>query len=145
MTAEVWDSYPQPVAQGYLMETIGDLSRWSTGRPDGAEIVVLGIHSPALQWTLRGIPQAKFADALAVGSQPPLVITPQQQQPALAAAYRGQDFVWGVEPNWTDMTLIDRLSWVAFHSSPKNRQMIILWARTDLFPDHSSTPVQAAP
>ncbi|MDD5367661.1 MAG: hypothetical protein PHQ40_01135 [Anaerolineaceae bacterium] len=144
-TAEMWDSYPQPVAQRYLMDTIGDLSRWSIGRPDGSEIVVMGFHSPALRWALRGIPLAKFADALAVGSQPQLVITAQADQPALAASYRGQDFVWGVEPNWSAMGLIDRLSWVAFHSGPMESQKIILWARSDLFPDHTNSPVQAAP
>jgi hypothetical protein len=127
------------------METIGDLSRWSSGRPDGAEIVVLGVHSPALQWVLRGFPQAKFTDVLAAGSQPPMVITPQQEQPTLAATYRGQDFVWGVEPNWAGMSITDRISWIAYHTSPKNNQMIILWARSDLFPDHTTTTGQAAP
>jgi hypothetical protein len=145
MTAEVWDTYPQPVAQSYLTETIGDLSRWSSGRPDGAEIVVLGVHSPALQWALRGFPLAKFTDVLAAGSQPPMVITPQQEQPTLAATYRGQEFTWGVEPNWAGMSITDRISWIAYHTSPKNNQMIILWARSDLFPDHIPTTGQAAP
>jgi hypothetical protein len=89
------------------------------------------------------MPNAEFTPVLAPGSQPPLVITVQQQQPGLAASYRGEEFVWDEQPDWQSLDVLGRLTWVAYHTAPLQSQKIILWARADIFPDHTTAGATA--
>lgn len=141
--AELWQTYPIPRDQRYLFETVGQLSEWNTGRKDAVQIVVAGISSDALRWAMRGMPNAEFTPILAPGSQPPLVITMQQQQPGLAASYRGEEFVWDEQPDWQSLDVLGRLTWIAYHTAPLQSQKIILWARADIFPDHTTAGATA--
>ena len=136
--ANQWQDSSAPQDQVYLLETIGDLSLWNTGRRDAIEMVVVDLPISSMEWTLRDMPNVRFSNALQPGSQPPLVLTAESQQPELAASYRGQAFVWDISPDWPGMSLIDQASWVAFHTTPTRRQTLILWARADQFIDHTS-------
>ncbi len=132
--ADLWGSYPRPEQARFLGETVGDLSYWRTGDRDAIDLTVLGIQSPALEWSLRGLGQAQTAAVLGTAAQPSLVITPQQEQtPQLAAAYRGQNFLWDVSPDWSSMDALDWLSWIAFRAAPQKQTFVILWARSDVF------------
>jgi hypothetical protein len=77
-------------------------------------------------------------DALDASSAPPLLITPLQNEPALAAPYRGQDFTWHQQPTW-DAGFNEWLRWIILREMPQSFDTILLWARDDLFID-SNTP-----
>jgi len=70
----------------------------------------------------------------ASASAPALVITDDKPSPELAETYRGQDFVLAVNPTW-QMSFDEWLQWVAFKTVPVSKTILVLWARTDLFPD----------
>jgi len=63
-----------------------------------------------------------------------LITQESAEDPALSAAYRGQDFVWSVYPGWTGALPPDLIGWFTFRQAPLQLESIILWARNDLFP-----------
>jgi hypothetical protein len=85
--------------------------------------------------------QAQTAAVLGTTAQPSLVIAPQQEQtPQLAAAYRGQNFLWDVSPDWASMDGLEWLSWIAFRTAPLKPTSVILWARSDVFLGATAAP-----
>ena len=60
-------------------------------------MTIAGIDSPALRWLLRDRP-VEVRSAAGAGLQPAHGDQPDQQDPALVAAYRGQSFVWRSTP-----------------------------------------------
>ncbi|MCB0120560.1 MAG: hypothetical protein KDD72_16105, partial [Anaerolineales bacterium] len=66
---------------------------------------------------------------------PDFVVTSNETNPELASAYRGQDFVWRQSPAWEVADFSGWLRWVSLREMPQNQEMIILWARSDLFLD----------
>lgn len=117
-----------------LLTTVDQISDWSLDNINSQPVTIAGIHSPALQWLLRG--HAVFlTDALDVSAAPPIVITTDQDNPALAATYRGQGFVWRDRPQWAQTGLSDWVNWLGFHQVLQNPEKIIVWVRGDLFLD----------
>jgi len=133
----IWNPFPVAGDASLLLDTIEDISVWSTGRIDAAEILV-AVDEPSMRWLMRDFPNARFApaqQALAPSEAPVLVITRQEQDsPALAASYRGQDFAWWLWPGWNGAYPPDLTRWLAFREAPVSREYIILWARDDIFP-----------
>jgi hypothetical protein len=97
-------------------------------------VTIVGIHSPALEWLLRGH-AVEVVEGLDPASAPPLIITGQEDSPGLAAPYRGQDFLWRQRPLWDSALPGDWLRWLVFRQMPQTSETIILWARNDLFLD----------
>jgi hypothetical protein len=124
-----------------LQSTVRDISEWGVGDDFSAPVVIAGLKSPALEWTLRQH-QVTVVDALDISSSPDFVITPFENDPVLVAAYRGQDFSWRQTPSWSATLTSDWVRWVALREMPQAGETIILWARDDLFID---APVQAIP
>lgn len=143
---ELWKPYAQIGDADLLLKTIQDLSRWKSGRADSLTIVIAA-DSPALRWLLRQqhdvtvLPEDQALAHLSIreaGQLPAILITPAiAENPALAATYRGQDFNWRYQPNWQDVPL-SPLNWLLFRKGTWEVQPLILWARTDLFPDGQS-------
>ncbi|MDD5466405.1 MAG: hypothetical protein PHS96_01230 [Anaerolineales bacterium] len=142
-TYEMWDPLPSPGQVDLLEKTLGDLSLWQTG--DRAAIqITTGIESPSLRWVLRAFRGASSPEdgqatdintATGSGDLPLIVITSQNQEiPSLAASYRGQDFVWKLHPGWSGVFPDDFAKWLVFRRVSWNKESVILWARTDLFP-----------
>jgi hypothetical protein len=131
---ELWYDQPSTVHEGILMETIRDLSEWSTGRRDGVEIVV-DVDLPSVYWVLRNFPNLSDGSRLDGIYFPPLVITEQFAEPRLDENYRGTDFLWQELPAWPGSLPENFLRWLFFRESPTDQDKIILWARNDLFPD----------
>jgi 4-amino-4-deoxy-L-arabinose transferase-like glycosyltransferase len=133
---ELW---PIPATTGQadqLSQTLSDLSSRNTGLKDQLEIVAL-VDSPALQWELRQFPNSRFATTLAASESPPVVISLKEAQlPSLAEKYRGQDFVWRLNPDpaWQGVLPPNIINWLAFRQPPLSQDQIILWARSDMFP-----------
>jgi hypothetical protein len=131
---ELWSTPPAVGQAELLVQSLTDLSRWSTGHDSEVEIVLLE-DSPAMRWALRMFPNLRIANALAVTDSPPIVITTQAgQTPSLAQSYRGQDLVWRIFPGWQTALPPNFSAWLAFHLAPTAPEQIILWARADLFP-----------
>lgn len=152
---EFWKSYPRIADADLVQKTIHDLSSWKVGRSDRLAIT-LAVDSPALRWLLRDqqnihlLPEeaalAGFG-AQANAPMPDIIITrASAQTPSLAAAYRGQDFNWWVNPIWQSSLPADPLSWLLFRRAPWQPEQIILWVRSDVFPSGAELPPsQSAP
>ncbi len=136
---ELWWLDERPAQAELLQATADDLSDWSMGQANAQPIVISGLESPALAWILR-THQVTVMDTLDVSSTPPIVITPAQADPALAAAYRGQDFTWRQRAAWDSAQAMDWLRWFILRQMPQTGETIILWARNDLFLDARSLP-----
>ena len=132
---ELWRPVPGAGDQGLLLQTLGDLGDWTIGREDSLQIVSL-VDAPSLRWVLRELPNVHFQDGLNRDELPEAIITLQDQaELSLGSAYRGQDFVWWVNPNWDVWTGLDWLKWLAFRENTGVQQVgIIVWGRGDLFP-----------
>jgi hypothetical protein len=133
---ELWSPFPAPGQAGLLLETLQELSEWQTGFKDQVDVNV-SVESPALRWLLRDFPYANFINEPRPGELPAILITSDQEQPALAAAYRGQDFVWDVYPGWSGALPENVISWLTFRLAPLQENHVILWAREDVFPGGS--------
>jgi hypothetical protein len=134
-TTELWRAPPTISAVNQVLDTIGDISEQNTGRRDSIDISVLRADS-TLQWVLRRYPNAQFfADGIRSDSLPSILITPQDHpDPELALAYRGQDFVWQITPDWQSMFPVDYLKWLFYRQTPVVSTQITVWVRSDMFP-----------
>lgn len=131
---DLWRPTPGPGQQNLLVQTLSDLGDWNTGRPDSLEVVSL-VDTPSVRWTLRAMPNVRFQTTLNRDEMPDAILTMQdQEQLSLGSAYRGQDFVWWVYPEWDVWTGREWLKWLAFHQGGATQQNVILWARGDMFP-----------
>jgi hypothetical protein len=93
------------------------------------------VDLPSLRWFLRNNPQVRYVSQISVGEQPSILITAKDSPgPALETAYRGQDFVWSINPGWSGALPPDLLSWFTYRRAPLELDSIIVWARNDLFP-----------
>ena len=68
-------------AQADLLEsTVSDISEWGLGDDHAAPVMIAGVDSPALEWTLRDH-QVFVVKSLDISSAPYFVITPLQDDP----------------------------------------------------------------
>jgi len=131
---ELWQPDQPPTHAELLMSSVNDISLISLGHIDAQPVTVLGIDSPALEWTLRDH-EVTIVDVLDPLSAPPIVITPLMNELGLPSAYRGQDFTWRQPPAWSIVQSPDWVRWLVYRQLPRETETIILWARDDLFPD----------
>jgi len=136
---ELWSPLLRPAQAELLDMTISDLSEWSVGDRDALPVIISGINSPALEWTLRNHPVSTM-QALNPSASPDFIITSYQIDPTLAASYRGQDFIWRQTPAWDTMQLQAWIHWIVLREMAQNNETIILWARDDLFLDSAPLP-----
>jgi hypothetical protein len=138
---ELWISDYRIAQADWLITTVEDVSEFSLGHAYSQPVTILGISSPALEWTLRDH-QVEVVSALDPQNAPPIVVTPLIDDLGLPSAYRGQDFVWRQKPQWEIVQPYAWLKWFVFREFPLENETIILWARNDLFPDarESSQP-----
>jgi hypothetical protein len=135
---ELWWPENLPAQADLLESTVSDNSQWGLGNNNAAPVMIAGVDSPALEWALRNH-QVNVVKSLDISSAPYFVITPLQDNPALASAYRGQDFTWRQTPLWNSALPQDWIRWVSLRQMPQSGETIILWVRDDLFLD-SATP-----
>jgi hypothetical protein len=131
---ELWSQPPGPGQVDLLTSTLRDLSNRNTGIHNELEIVS-AVDAASLRWALRDFHNARFAARVPPDEQPAVMIANQDSEtPALASAYRGQDFVWRVRPDWTGVLPDDPVTWLTFRKAKLANEYVILWARSDLFP-----------
>lgn len=130
LSAELWTG-DAPIAQADLIaQTVNDVSEWSTGDPYNLKVIVYGVDSPALMWTLR-FHRVERVAGLDASSTPELVVTLPQESLQLAASYRGQDFTWRKVPMWDQFSAFT-LQWLTYHELPVQTDTVVLWVRSDL-------------
>lgn len=129
---ELWWQPSIPIQADLVQSTVDDLSQWGLGNNNAAPVIIAGLDSPALEWVLRER-KVLVVKTLDVSSSPYFVITPLQDNPGLASAYRGQDFTWRQTPLWNTSLVPDWMRWIAVRDMPQSGESIILWARDDLF------------
>ena len=129
---ELWWPENLPAQADVLESTVSDISEWGLGNDHAGAVMIAGVDSPALEWALRDH-QVVVAKSLDISSAPYFVITPLQDDPALASAYRGQDFTWRQTPIWNIALSQEWIRWVSLREMPQSGETIILWARDDLF------------
>ena len=138
---ELWWPANIPAQPDLLESTVSQTSQLGLGNNYAAPVMIAGVDSPALEWTLREH-QVLVVKSLDISSAPYFVITTLQDNPALSSAYRGQDFTWRQTPLWNAAAPQDWIRWVSLREMPQTGETIILWARDDLFLDsvHPTTP-----
>jgi hypothetical protein len=131
---ELWRPAPGAGQQALLQRTLGDLGDWTRGREDSIQVISL-VDTPSVRWALRNMPNAQFQETLSREALPEVILAHQNQpELSLGSAYRGQDFIWWVYPNWDVWTGREWMKWLLFREGAGYSQGIILWARGDLFP-----------
>ncbi len=132
---EMWWLPGIPSQAELVRDTVSEVSDIGRGNDHIASVVILGIESPALEWTLRENP-VQVSDALDDTDSPDIVITPFESNLAsLESAYRGQDFIWRRTPIWAYADGPTWFRWVSLREIPQSQEYIILWAKSDLFLD----------
>ncbi|MBC8506759.1 MAG: hypothetical protein ISR58_22125 [Anaerolineales bacterium] len=133
--AELWGVPPRTGQADLVAGTLRDLSLTHTGDVHAVDIVSL-IDSPALRWILRYYPNAEFVASYDSDNIPAVVIAPMgSENQAWSAAYRGQDFSWWLYPGWEGILPEAWVDWLVFRKAPVQSEHILIWARSDLFPD----------
>jgi hypothetical protein len=132
-TRELWQDSPVVSDADLLSKTLEDLSITNRGAANSLPVTVYGVESPALRWVLRDW-SAGNGTAASFDSASPLVIGPDQADASFGATYRGQDSL-AVIPAWDSHNVYEWLRWLVNRDLPAGQEKIILWARTDLFPD----------
>lgn len=138
---ELWSSDFPPVQSALLSASLNEVSEFSLGNDSAQPVTVIGIDSPALEWTLRNR-QVEKVSGLDSQVAPPIVITPVIGDLGLPSAYRGQDFLWRQRPIWEQIQNPDWIRWLVFRQfrpETLENETIILWVRDDLFPDSRET------
>ena len=133
---ELWPVDPRPAQANLLLQSVDQVSETSVGDDQSQPVTIMGVNSPALEWLLRAHAVKQVA-ALDPAATPPLIITPPMDNLNLPSAYRGQDFVWRQQVKYQDMQRAEWWRWLVNRQLPRQDEMIILWARDDLFPDGS--------
>jgi len=143
---ELWTHIPGMTSNRIFDTTVRDLSITFVGEPNSLEIVSL-VDSPSMRWHLREYPNADFAETLGEGSRPQVVVTDSNGNLlSWAVSYRGQDFAWEISPGWWGVLPPNWVEWLVAREAPLLTDSVILWARSDLFPDESQPqPVHGEP
>lgn len=136
-TTELWTLGPAISQEADLVGEVEFRSILAGKQATALPVRIAEVDSPALEWALRrhdvtlGPPPVPDAPGLA----PPLIVTGPSTPSSLLAAYRGQDFVWQ-RPFPASVPATAWLAWLPHHRLTLDSQIVILWVRADLFPDH---------
>jgi hypothetical protein len=121
-----------------LEDTLQEMGLLQSGREDWVEIVSL-VDTPALRWLLRDFSDVTYVSLLQPDFLPSVILMPGDG-PDLSQTmtYRGQDFVWQTSPAWSGPLPPQVWSWITTRQAPVKQERLILWARSDLFPEEIS-------
>lgn len=131
---ELWWLPNIPTQAQLLRDTVSQVSELGRGNDHVATVALMDVSSPAIEWALRENP-IQVVDSLDVTSTPDFVITSYEMNPELVSAYRGQDFIWRQTPSWQGADPASWFRWLSLRQMPQGQEIILLWARSDLFLD----------
>ncbi|HPS41565.1 MAG TPA: hypothetical protein PK040_03095 [Anaerolineaceae bacterium] len=131
---EIWRGSAQPVGSKLILSSLSDLSEWSTGWKNQMDVLVSGVDSPALRWALRDYEETDYETVYNPNTAPSVIITGSDSEVKSLASYRGQRIVWSVQPDYLSMDIKAWMKWAIFRQAAPRSEVLILWARNDLFP-----------
>jgi hypothetical protein len=135
---ELWSPPPAAGNTPYLANFIGDFAEYSTGVRTGIDMVST-YDADLLRWELRLFPKAEFSTSLVEDSSPAVLLTGlNADQPRLSAFYRGQSISLLPIPLWDQLTASGWQRWLFFREVPIQYETVILWVRSDVFPEDYS-------
>ena len=129
---DLWTPGPAAGSDRLVEDSLRDLSVLKQGLANDLAIESR-VDTSAIAWELRDLQVTDSSGS----SNPPLIITAADVQPEEFAAYRGQSFAIQVERAWSGWPP-NFFAWLFYRQAPTQTEQIILWARTDLFPDAQS-------
>jgi len=136
---ELWFPGPSAGNVAMLADTVAEFSQFFTGNDTSLE-VAYQIDLASLRWILRKLPAASFNEYLTLEEAPAAVITSgTSQDPRLAAFYRGQSFSWNIYQNWGGDLPPNLQRWWVFREAPTISDNLILWLRSDIYPEDISS------
>ncbi|MCC7117465.1 MAG: hypothetical protein IT310_02980 [Anaerolineales bacterium] len=129
---EIWQLQDRPLQASLLVATVDDLSEWGKGYDHAVPATIIGLNSPALEWALRK--NSPSVENFVNTEQPQqLIISTFEFDPNSSAPYRGQDFLWRSNVNWSTAQPADWFKWLFLREMPQTSENIILWADNNLF------------
>ncbi|MBI9046464.1 MAG: hypothetical protein JEZ06_18380 [Anaerolineaceae bacterium] len=131
ITPELFDTYGEVINTGRLSETFHGLSISKTGNAYFADIRLIDIQKPSLNWFIRDYPNAKIEEYVFDESQVDIIIS-KDENIELSSEFVGQDFVWEQKINWKNMTLNNWLQWIVFRQADLENDNFVLWSRQSL-------------
>ncbi|NPV77011.1 MAG: hypothetical protein HPY59_11630 [Anaerolineae bacterium] len=143
--ANPWRTAPYLQDSDLLAVTIEQFSSWKAMNRLAIDLTVVGVDSPGLKWLLRNHQAVQYVESIAADQNPSLVITPVRSSPLSGASYTGQDFNWKQSPAWSLMLPREWMKWLFFREAPFEREAIVLWVRSDLFPGVEPEPAENKP
>jgi hypothetical protein len=134
---ELWTPLPG-IEQAILLEsTLKELGLIQNGREDWIQIVSLD-DSASLRWLLRDFSDVTYVTRLDPKVLSTVIITPEDGSDlSQTMAYRGQDFLWTSHPGWAGALPPQWWQWATKRQAPVQFESLVLWARSDLFPEES--------
>lgn len=133
--AELWAPPPGTAQAGLLRETVSELAIIQNGREDWIDIVSL-VDLPSMKWVLRSFSDVRYVSMLEPNTLPTLIITSEDGSDlSQTMSYRGQDFLWSAYPSWSGALPPQWWRWVIARQAPIGHESLVLWARSDLFPE----------
>ncbi len=142
---ELWFPGPSAGNVAQMANTVAEFSQFFTGNATSLE-VAYQVDLASLRWMLRKFPAAGFNEYLAPEEAPAAVITSEtSQDPRLSAFYRGQSFSWSFSPNWSGDLPENLQRWWIFRDAPTISDNLILWLRSDIFPEDLSSASEFLP
>lgn len=120
--------------QDLMVDTLKEIANLHASEPYAVEVVVVGMPTEDLIWSLRDFDKASFLNQMPTGRQPEFVLTSVVETPQLSASYRGQELLWYRWPVWNRMTLVEIGRWLINKQVTYDETRLLLWARTDIFP-----------
>jgi hypothetical protein len=141
-SVELWNPSAQIMDADLLVKTADQISDWSKGAVESLPVVISSVDSPALLWLFRDWDVSEVA-GLSLAESPAMVVTPVSATLNLAAAYRGEAFLWRQTPAWSQASVPDWTRWYVYHKFSTTNETIVLWVRSDLLidsQDQTTTP-----
>jgi hypothetical protein len=131
---ELWTIAPGIGKPDILIQTLEDLSAWQYGMNNEIEMQT-SLSEPGLKWALRNFHRVDYISKIGTDQMPEVILTDRSQnEPALQASYRGQELVWSKTALWHGVLPPNLLRWLTYRELPTSSNIVILWARSDLFP-----------
>ena len=134
--AELWFYTDYIQDADLLTDTIDSIAEWNMVAAGDPVIIVENFESSSLRWALKDRQHLEFNSLVSVDASPDFIITPSNQTVEQIDAYTGQDFIWNVNPAWDLILPEEWINWAFYKNAPLEKESIILWVRSELFPGY---------
>lgn len=144
-SAELWQPEGRFNQAALLQKTMNELSDWNHGTNRDLGVTLLSeLNSPSLAWELRDW-TVTVVNQLDATSTPDLILSLPGTQVKLPSVYKGENFVLSETPVWDSLSTDGWFTWLAFRRIQVQKDLLVLWARDDLFVDTGQSQTQENP